>query len=95
MCMENEDKSIWVFNGERSCFPSGLFLELNVAEAWISSHGLTGVLTRYPYDVGAYDHAVENGFFEPKKDEHRTPAFIGRFSSGGFEHHHYENEKRA
>jgi hypothetical protein len=43
---------VWVFNGARASFPSGLFTELGRAERWIGEHGLTGTLTAYPLDTG-------------------------------------------
>jgi len=41
-----------------------------------------------------YDHALAAGSFSPKKPEHRTSNFIGRFSGGGLNHFHYENGAR-
>jgi len=37
-----------------------------------------------------YDYAISKGHFEPKKPEHSTALFIGRFSGGGIDHFHYE-----
>lgn len=82
---------IWVFNGERSCFPSGVFLSRDIAEKWIGKHSLTGILTRYPVNQGAYDYAVASQLFCPRKPDHKSPAFIGKFSCAGFEHYHYED----
>jgi hypothetical protein len=88
--MDREGQFVWIFNGERSSFPGGVFRDLASAESWISRHALSGVLTKYPLGAGAYDHAIEAGLFSPKKDEQRTPGFIGGFSCAGFEHYHYE-----
>jgi hypothetical protein len=88
-------ESVWVFSGEGGKFPGGVFLSLDAAEAWIAKHGLTGVLTLYPLDVGAYDWAIAKGIFEPKNDHQRTPSFIGKFSSAGQDHYHFENGKRG
>jgi hypothetical protein len=91
---------VWVFTGERSksgtnaTFPSGVFSNLQLAEAWIAKHRLSGVLTMYRLDVGAYDWAVENRTFKPKKPHHFTPEFIGRFA-GGETHYHYAAGGRA
>jgi hypothetical protein len=91
---------IWVFTGARSTpstnatFPGGVFSSRLRAEEWITKHGLSGVLTMYRLDVGAYDWAVENGAFKPKKPHHFTPEFIGRFA-GGEIHFHYETGKRG
>jgi hypothetical protein len=89
---------VWVFTGERSTqatnatFPGGVFSSRQRAEDWIAEHGLSGVLTMYRLDVGAYDWAVENGAFKPNKPHHFTPDFIGRFA-GGDTHFHYEAGK--
>ena len=48
------------------------------------------MLTLYPVDIGAYDLAVSEGLFRPKKPHEFDPEFIGGFS-GGMEHYHYEN----
>lgn len=91
---------VWVFTGERSktgtnaTFPSGVFSNPQLAEAWIAKHRLSGVLTMYRLDVGAFDWAVENGTFKPVKPHHFNPEFIGRFA-GGETHFHYEDGERA
>ena len=82
---------VWVFTGGGT-FPSGVFSSREKAEAWIRANRLEGCLTRYPLDVGAYDWAVREGYFLPKRDDQRTPAFIQRFACGQ-EHYHYENEE--
>lgn len=84
----------WVFNAARSNFPGGVFSTLNAAEVWIQTHGLTGTLTRYPLDQGAYDWAITRGYFTASKPEHRSPEFIGGFSAASQEHYHYENGRR-
>jgi hypothetical protein len=81
---------VWVFNGG-GAFPSGVFTDLEIAEAWISANRLTGILTAYPLDIGVYDWAVGGGYFTPKRDDQKSPEFIGRFSSGALEHYHYED----
>ena len=87
---------VWVFTGTRSSptsttptFPGGVFSSLELAESWIKQHGLSGVVTLYRMDVGAYDWAIANGYFTPSKPHHRTSEFIGRFS-GGDVHYLYE-----
>jgi hypothetical protein len=81
---------VWVFNGENARFPSGVFASRASAEAWISLHHLTGLLTKYPVNIGVYDWAVENAFFTPKRSEHTSPKFIGGFTSASLEHVHFE-----
>ncbi len=80
---------IWVFNGEKSTFPSGVFIDLREAEDWISKHQLTGILTLYPVGIGLYDWAIKERLFIPKSDEQLKPKFIQRFSSACLQHHHY------
>jgi hypothetical protein len=82
--------TVWVFNGARSNFPSAVFTTRELAEAWISKNKVTGTLTRYPLDQGAFEWALERGYFVPKRDDQRTSEFIGRFSAGSQEHYHYE-----
>jgi hypothetical protein len=80
---------VWVFNG-RGQFPSGVFSARATAEAWIAAYRLTGCLTKYPLDMGAYEWAVSDGYFKPKRDDQNTPRFIGAFACGR-EHYHYED----
>jgi hypothetical protein len=87
--------SVWVFNGERSAFPSGVFSTREAAEAWIARHHLSGTLTRYPLDLGVYDWAVGLGHLRPVRDDQTTPEFIARFSSASQEHDHYEHGRAA
>lgn len=91
-----ESAHVWVFIAVRSSpsdttptFPGGVFSSLRLAEAWIKQHSLSGTVTLYRMDVGAYDFAVANGYFTPTKNHHQSSEFIGRFS-GGDVHHHYE-----
>ncbi|MBP0595968.1 hypothetical protein J8I87_41405 [Paraburkholderia sp. LEh10] len=89
--MNVESGFIWVFVGEGARFPSGVFTVLDVAKAWIASNQLTGVLTRYPLNEGVYDWATSHGLFTPKKPEHSSPFFIGKFTIASMEHFHFEN----
>jgi len=74
-------------------FPAGIFTDLGIAESWIARHKLSGTLTLYRVDEGAYDWSIRNDFFKPYKPNHFQPEFIGRFS-GGQQHHHYESGQR-
>lgn len=82
---------IWIFHGINGRFSSGVFTTREKAEEWITANKLTGVLTAYPQDKGVYDWAIESGVFNPVKEEHCTPEFIGKFTSASQEHYHYEN----
>lgn len=86
--------TVWIFNGARSNFPSGVFSILETAETWIRRYSLTGTLTRYPVDESAYDWALSRGYFTISKPEQQSPDFIGRFSAANQEHYHYEDGQR-
>jgi hypothetical protein len=85
---------VWVFNGNNSQFPSAVFTATEKAEEWIQRHNLSGTLTLYHVDEGAYDWSIRNALFSPHKPHHSTPDFIGRFA-GGQRHFHYEDGQRV
>ncbi len=85
------EKIVWVFNSTCGKFPGAVFSRKDSAENWIKDNRLTGTLTAYPLDICVYDWAVGNGYFSPKSDDHRTPEFIGKFTSASQEHYHYED----
>jgi hypothetical protein len=89
--MQYDTSFIWIFVGAGASFPAGAFSSRPIAEEWIARRGLSGVLTKYPVDVGAFDWAVRTGSFKVKRPEQETPSFVGRFSSAGQEHYHYED----
>ncbi len=89
--MKNFREEVWIFNGEGSRFPGGVFFEKDHAEAWIRVNKLTGVLTLYPLNEGTYDWAVRKNIFVPKNEKEKSPDFIGGFTSAGQEHYHYLN----
>jgi len=80
---------VWVFHGSGAQFASGVFSSKERAETWIADHRLSGLLTRYPLDEGAYQWAISQGTFKPKRDDEKTAAFIERFADGSV-HYHYE-----
>ncbi|MCU0714236.1 MAG: hypothetical protein MUC43_19435 [Pirellula sp.] len=85
---------VWVFNGVKASFPSGVFTSRENAEAWIKEHNLEGTLTLYPVDQSAYDNAIANGWFNPKLPHQKLPEFIQRFTSASQEHYHYERQEK-
>jgi hypothetical protein len=85
---------VWVFNGAKASFPSGIFTDLDRAERWIEQHGLTGTLTAYPLNMGVYEWAIGEKFFRPRKPHEGSAEFIGRFTSASMQHHHYEDGRR-
>jgi hypothetical protein len=82
---------IWVFNGVKAQFPSGLFLQRELAEEWIKKNHLTGILTAYPINISVYEWAISSGYFTPKKEYQCSPDFVSKFTSASQEHYHYEN----
>lgn len=88
--MKNE---IYVFTGEGSNFPAGIFTTLENAEKWINKYSLNGILNKYPTDIGIYDWAVQEDFFTIKNEYQKEPKFIQRFTCASMEHFHFENGK--
>ena len=88
-----QSTTVWIFKGPKPIpgFPSAVFSSFSLAEDWIKEKQATGTLTEYPLDRGVYDWAIENKYFEPKKDEHISSSFIENFSSASQRHYHYEN----
>jgi hypothetical protein len=86
---------VWVFHGRGGRFTSGVFTTREKAEAWITEHELTGILTRYPLDVSAHDWALETGTFRVKKPEQKSAEFIQKFTSASQEHYHYDPHNRG
>ncbi|GAA5444883.1 hypothetical protein Misp06_03075 [Microbulbifer sp. NBRC 101763] len=86
---------IYVFHGESARYTSAVFSDLPKAEQWISENELTGMLTLYPLNQSAYDWAIENQYFEPKKEHQSSSKFIASFTSASQEHYHYENGKNS
>jgi hypothetical protein len=82
--------TVWIFNGAKASFPSGVFNSRAEATAWIERHKLSGVLTEYPVGVGIFDWAVANRFFTPNKPAHQEAKFIQSFTSARQTHEHYE-----
>ena len=68
---------------------SAVFDDKALAEEWIRSQSVSGVLTRMPLNLSAYDWATGAGHFVPRWDEQKTPRFIQRFSCASLEHGHY------
>ena len=93
--MQVDGPSVWVFNGAKSQFPSAVFSSLEMAERWIRKTGVTGTVSCYPVDTSIYDWVLDNKLWEPKEPHQRTSEFIGRFSSAGQEHYHYEDGERV
>lgn len=82
---------IFVFVGNNSEMPSGIFTEYTKAESWITQNSLSGSLNKLPLDISLYDWAISEGYFEPKNDYQREAKFIQRFTSASVEHWHFES----
>lgn len=89
--MQDQAATVWVFHGDGAQHASGVFTSKERALAWIEHHGLTGLLTEYPLDVGAFDDALARGLFSPSQQHHGTPKHIAQFSPGRTEHLHVSN----
>ena len=85
---------VWVFCGNNASCPSGVFTDPKIATSWIAKHGLSGVLTQYPLDIGLYEWAVSKGHFRPDRPWQQKPSFIASFTSACLEHHHFEEGQR-
>ena len=92
--MNTAGMGVWVFNGDNSNFPSGVFSSQEKAEETIAKHKLSGILTEYGMDVLVYDWAIDNEHFKPKRDDQRTATFMQTFTSASQKHFHYENGER-
>jgi hypothetical protein len=71
-------------------FASGVFDSKEAADAWIAKHRLTGLLTQFALNIGAFDYAVEHGFLKLKRPD-PTPEFIGGIGNSNNCHFHYED----
>ena len=93
------ERAVWIFNVAQRNFPGGVFTTPERADQWIAAHRLTGVLTAYPLDQGAFDwalsHDVTNLRDELLEQKCRDPAFVGGFSTASQEYYHYEDGRRV
>ena len=83
---------VWVFTTQKGPTPGGVFTSREGAEVWIRERRLTGILTAYPVDEGAFDWALRVGAVTGSARERgNDPAFVGSFASALQEHYHYED----
>jgi hypothetical protein len=85
---------VWVIVGEQGKCTSGVFSDLDSAEQWISLHSLTGLLSQYPLNEGAFDWAVKTERIKRSFAETATPGMIGSFCSY-LNYYHYKDSKRV
>ncbi len=84
---------MYVFIGEGSNFPSGIFTTLLNAKEWIEKHSLNGILNKYPVDMGVYNWAIKENFFTIRNEYQKESKFIQRFTCASMEHFHFEDGK--
>jgi hypothetical protein len=78
------------FTGAGGRLPSAVFFEKEQAVSWVQQNALNGILTKYPVGIGVYEWAIKMAYFSVKRDDQKTPEFIGKFSSASLEHLHFE-----
>ena len=89
------ERHVWIFSASGAPFPGGAFSTLERAEAWIAAHRLTGTLTAYPLDEGAFHWAHRLDLVTGRaRDRGDDAAFVGGFSSAAQEHYHYAHGQR-
>ena len=85
--------NIWIFIGNGAVFPSSAFTEKKVAEKWIETNKLSGMLSAMPVNQGLFDWGCENNAFsmKPEKLEEKKndPRFIADCTTASLEHDHY------
>ena len=74
----------WVFQGEKSTFPSAVFSDQETAEVWIAKSKVSGILTGYPLDECVYDWAIEAGHFSIRTRKRRGLLSLFRSSRWRF-----------
>ncbi|WP_425556859.1 DUF7710 domain-containing protein [Dactylosporangium darangshiense] len=73
--------TMWIFQGERARYASGLFESLDAGLVWAARHRLTGILAEYCFG-GTYDLAVDDGRFRPSRPHHGSPEHVAGLSPG-------------
>jgi hypothetical protein len=84
---------VYIFHGYNSRFANAVFTSVKKADAWITCHALTGLLTGYDVDYPAYDHHLAAGSL-PKRmlktvDNDGTYSELIEQFVDGHEHYHY------
>jgi hypothetical protein len=82
---------VYIFNGNSSIFPAGVFQNKELAISWIKDNLLSGVLNQYPLNVSLYDWAIAENLFTIKNENQKKPGFIEKFTCASIEHWHFEN----
>ena len=85
----DDGRFIFVFHGAEAKFASGVYDSFEDAKRSISTHKMSGNLTRYSVNETAYDYAVRNDLFQPKPTQ--SESFVQNFTSDSQEHYHFHN----
>ena len=85
---------VFVFHGVGSQFANAVFSTQSKAEAWISLHQLTGLLTKYDLDTPAFDRHLRQRSLprDIRKAISRgesTMLFAQEFVDGAWHAHYY------
>lgn len=60
------EKYIWIFVGDGSKIPTGVFSSREKAIEWIQQNELAGYLGEFPVDVGVYDWAMTLDYYKKR-----------------------------
>ena len=90
-----EQEYVYVFMGENSIVPSGIYKTYNKANEWIEKNSLSGGLHKLPIDISLYDWATKQDYFTPKTESQSGPKFIQTFSCASVDHWHFEDGKEG
>src|SRR6266849_10802351 len=88
--------TLWVFTTSAEAQVPDMFLPVAVFDTlqrgtqWAADKAASGTLTEYPINVSAYDWAIANGYFKPRRADQRAAHFIETFSDASQAHCHFE-----
>ncbi len=84
---------VWIFHASKSDYASGAFTTYELAASWIKENSLTGLLTSYPLDEGAFDWAMRNNVVGVRDSVlergRKDPMWIGRYFPAARDSHHF------
>lgn len=88
-----KEKETFVFVGEGSDFPLGIFTALENAKEYMEKYSLSGTVNQFPINIGIMIGGIEEDLFKVKNEYQKGPKFIERFSYASIEHFHFKNRK--
>ena len=90
---------VWVFLGQGSSTPGGVFRDRATAEAWIAAHRLSGCLSAVPVDEGVFDWAYRNNVITMKPEKlvqkKDDPDFVATCYPASLEHYRFRDGRDA